>query len=122
LIFLKLGIDKVVSNFGWHKELSRLMKSNFITAIGAGVLTLSMAVLPLTLSAQAQTTTDPGSTSSGTSTSGTTTYNDDRNGFDWGWLGLIGLAGLAGLGGKKSENQPTAYRDPNAPSATTYRD
>jgi len=93
------------------------MKSNFITAVGAGVLTLSMAVLPLTLSAQAQTTTDPGANT----TSGTTTYND-RNGFDWGWLGLIGLAGLAGLGGKKSENQPTAYPDPNAPGATTYRD
>jgi hypothetical protein len=120
LIFLKLKIDKVVSNFGWYKELSQLMKSNFIRAIGAGVLTLSMGILPLTLSAQAQTTTDPGANTG----SGTTTYNNDndRNGFDWGWLGLIGLAGLAGLAGKKSENQPTAYRDPNAPSATTYRD
>ena len=111
----------MVSNFGWHKELSQIMKSNFIRAIGAGVLTLSMGILPLTLSAQAQTTTDPGANTG----SGTTTYNNDRNdrnGFDWGWLGLIGLAGLAGLGGKKSENQPTAYRDPNAPSATTYRD
>lgn len=94
------------------------MKSNFPKAVGAGVLTLSMAVLPLTLSAQAQTTTDTG----GSTSSGTTTYNNDRKDFDWGWLGLIGLAGLAGLGGKKSENQPTAYRDPNAPGATTYRD
>jgi MYXO-CTERM domain-containing protein len=120
-----LGIDTVVSNFGWHKELSQLMKSNFITAVSAGVLSLSIGVLPLTLSAQAQTTNDPGAnTTSGTSTSGTTTTatSDDRNDFDWGWLGLLGLAGLAGLAGKKSENQPTAYRDPNAPGATTYRD
>ncbi len=96
------------------------MKSNFITAFSAGVLSLSIGVLPLTLSAQAQTTNDPGAnTTSGTTT---TTTSDDRNGFDWGWLGLLGLAGLAGLAGKKSENQPTAYRDPNAPGATTYRD
>ena len=95
------------------------MKSNFITAVGAGVLTLSMGILPLTLSAQAQTTNDPGvNTAPGT----TTTTTDDRNGFDWGWLGLLGLAGLAGLAGKKRENEPTAYRDPSAPGATTYRD
>ena len=94
------------------------MKSNFITAVSAGVLSLSIGVLPLTLSAQAQTTTDPGANTG----SGTTTYNNDRNGFDWGWLGLIGLAGLAGLGGKKRENEPTAYRDPNAPGTSTYKD
>ena len=92
------------------------MKSNFITAIGAGVLTLSMGILPLTLSAQAQTNNDPGAT-----TSSTTTTNH-RNEFDWGWLGLIGLLGLGGLAGKKREDQARAYRDPNAPGATTYRD
>ncbi|ACC79231.1 conserved hypothetical protein [Nostoc punctiforme PCC 73102] len=106
----------MVSNFGWHKELSQLMKSNFITAVGAGILTLSMGILPLTLSAQAQTTTDPGANTAPR----TTTY--DRNDFDWGWLGLLGLFGLAGLAGKKRDNEPTAYRDPNAPGATTYRD
>jgi MYXO-CTERM domain-containing protein len=26
-----------------------------------------------------------------------TTYDDDRDGGDWGWVGLLGLAGLAGL-------------------------
>lgn len=93
------------------------MKSHFITAVGAGVLTLSMGILPLTLSAQAQTTTDPG-----VNTAPGTTTTDDRNGFDWGWLGLLGLAGLAGLAGKKRENESTAYRDPSAPGATTYRD
>ncbi|MCC5641368.1 WGxxGxxG-CTERM domain-containing protein [Nostoc sp. CHAB 5824] len=95
------------------------MKSNFITAVGAGVLTLSMGILPLTLSAQAQTTTEPGVNNAPR----TTTYDTrNDNGFDWGWLGLIGLAGLAGLAGKKRDNEPTAYRDPNAPGATTYRD
>ncbi|MEH2459300.1 WGxxGxxG family protein [Nostoc sp.] len=93
------------------------MKSNFITAVGAGVLTLSMGILPLTLSAQAQTTTDPGTT-----TAPRTTTSDERNDFNWGWLGLIGLAGLAGLAGKKRDDEPTRYRDPNAPGSTTYRD
>ncbi|MEH2364032.1 WGxxGxxG family protein [Nostoc sp.] len=92
------------------------MKSNFITAVGAGVLSLSMGILPLTLSAQAQTTTDSGATTAPT----TTTY--DRKDFNWGWLGLIGLLGLAGLAGKKRDNEPIGYRDPNAPNATTYRD
>lgn len=94
------------------------MKSNFIKAVGASVLTLSMGILPLTLSAQAQSTTDPGATTAPT----TTTSDSDHNGFDWGWLGLIGLAGLAGLAGKKRNDEPTAYRDPNAPGGTTYRD
>jgi LPXTG-motif cell wall-anchored protein len=94
------------------------MKSNFITTVGAGVLALSMGILPVILSAQAQTSNDSGAT---TTTAPTTTTND-RNDFDWGWLGLIGLLGLGGLTGKKRSNESTAYRDPNAPSATTYRD
>ncbi|MEH2176752.1 WGxxGxxG family protein [Nostoc sp.] len=93
------------------------MKSNFITAVGAGILTLSMGILPLTLSAQAQTNNDTGAT-----TTAPTTTNDDRNDFDWGWLGLLGLFGLGGLAGKKNDRESVAYRDPNAPSATTYRD
>ena len=107
----------IMSNFGWHEELSQLMKSNFITAVGAGVLSLSMGILPLTLSAQAQTTASPGVTTAPT----TTTY-EEHNDFDWGWLGLIGLLGLAGLTGKKRDAEPTAYRDPNAPGGTTYKD
>ncbi|BDI16497.1 hypothetical protein ANSO36C_22990 [Nostoc cf. commune SO-36] len=92
------------------------MKSNFITAVGASVITLSMGILPLTLSAQATATAPEVTTAPRV-----VTY-EDRNDFDWGWLGLIGLAGLAGLAGKKRDNEPTAYRDPNAPGATTYRD
>ncbi|WP_193195446.1 WGxxGxxG family protein [Nostoc sp. MG11] len=92
------------------------MKRNFTKAVGAGVLTLSMGIMPLTLSAQAQTTTDPGVNTAPR----TTTY--ERNDFDWGWLGLIGLLGLAGLAGRKRDDEPTRYRDPNTPGATTYRD
>jgi MYXO-CTERM domain-containing protein len=92
------------------------MKSNLVTAVSAGFLTLSMGILPLTLSAQAQTTNDPGTSTTSTRTT------DDGDDFDWGWLGLLGLLGLGGLAGKKRDDQPTAYRDPNAPSTTTYRD
>jgi hypothetical protein len=74
-----------------------------------------MGILPLTLSAQAQTNNDPGATTAPT----TTTTTEDRNDFDWGWLGLIGLFGLGGLAGKKREEQARAYPDPNAPGATT---
>ncbi|MBD1862793.1 MULTISPECIES: WGxxGxxG family protein [Trichocoleus] len=91
--------------------------------IGAGVLSLSLAALPLTLPAGAQT--DAGtSTTSGTDT--TSTYNNtdtategDRD-FDWGWLGLLGLAGLAGLA-KKSHEEPTRYREPEEVSRTGTR-
>jgi MYXO-CTERM domain-containing protein len=95
------------------------MKRNLTKAVGAGVLTLSMGFMPLTLPVQAQTTTDPGANT----TPRTTTYDrSDRNDFDWGWLGLLGLLGLAGLSGRKRDDEPTRYRDPNTPGATTYRD
>ena len=32
-----------------------------------------------------------------TTTTETTTTETDRDGMDWGWLGLLGLAGLAGM-------------------------
>lgn len=94
-----------------------MMTRNFSKAIGAGILGLSMAILPLTLPVKAQVTDSPR-----TDTAPRTTTQSDRNDFDWGWLGLIGLLGLAGLAGKKRDDEPTRYRDPNAPGATTYRD
>lgn len=93
------------------------MTRNFSKAIGAGILGISMAVMPLTLPAKAQVTDTPS-----TNTAPRTTTYDDRDNFDWGWLGLIGLLGLAGLAGKKRDDEPTRYRDPNAPGATTYRE
>ncbi|MBE9005911.1 WGxxGxxG-CTERM domain-containing protein [Fortiea sp. LEGE XX443] len=92
------------------------MKHDLTKAIGAGILTLSMAILPLTLPVQAQVNTDPRVDT----VPRTTTY--ERNDFDWGWLGLLGLLGLAGLAGRKRNDEPTRYRDPSAPGATSYRD
>jgi MYXO-CTERM domain-containing protein len=96
------------------------MRRNLTNAVGAGLLSLGMAILPFTVSAQAQ----DNSTSTTTDTpQSTTTYNTaDRNDFDWGWLGLLGLAGLAGLAGKKRDDEPTRYRDPSSPGATSYRE
>ncbi|MCC5638601.1 WGxxGxxG-CTERM domain-containing protein [Nostoc sp. CHAB 5844] len=91
------------------------MKRNFTKIVSAGVLTLGMAIMPLTLPVQAQDNT----TTTGDAQR-TTTY--DRNDFDWGWLGLLGLLGLAGLAGRKRNDETTRYRDPSAPGATSYRD
>ncbi|HZG39732.1 MAG TPA: WGxxGxxG family protein [Nodosilinea sp.] len=93
------------------------MKINFLTkSIGATALALSLAVLPSTLSASAQTNTgDPSMTGDNTTT--TTTADDD--GFDWGWLGLLGLLGLAGLKGRDRSNNTTYSDRVTTPSSTT---
>jgi hypothetical protein len=101
------------------------MKSNLTKVIGASVFALSMAMLPLTLPAQAQVnggttnTTPDGTTTTAPSTT-TTTY--ERNDFDWGWLGLTGLLGLAGLAGKNRGEDAKSYRDPNTVGTSTYRE
>ena len=82
-------------------------------AVGASILSLSLMTLPATVQAQTETapggtTTAPGGDAMGTT--GTTTEGGDRD-FDWGWLGLIGLAGLGGLARKREE--PVRYRDPD---------
>ena len=77
------------------------------------LLTLSLALVPVTALAQTDTatpgttdTTTPGTTDTTTDTTDTTstattdtttTTTDNNDGFDYGWLGLLGLAGLAGL-------------------------
>lgn len=86
--------------------------------VGASVLSLSLATLPVT--ASAQTNVDPA-----IGTDPTTTvvegYEDDS--FDWGWLGLLGLIGLAGLMRKPTET--VRYRDADNVTTGTragYRD
>jgi MYXO-CTERM domain-containing protein len=98
------------------------MTSKLTTAIGASIIGLSLAIMPLTLPASAQTNnTDPGTgTTPGNTTTDTTTYRGD-NDFDWGWLGLLGLLGLSGLAGRRRE-EPSRYRDPNAVGSSTYRE
>lgn len=77
--------------------------------LGASVMAASLAVLPFTISAQAQTTT----TQPDGQVGAVQTNNDD--GFDWGWLGLLGLIGLAGLAGKnRRETTDYVVNDPNA--------
>lgn len=73
--------------------------------VGAGVLAASLAVVPLSIPAQAQ------DNAPGTSTQQDDAANPDgpiadgteRDNNDWGWLGLLGLTGLAGLAGKKRQ-------------------
>lgn len=86
---------------------------NVSKLISLGVLSFSLAALPVMQSASAQdTTTTPGGTT-------TTTTEPDRSP-SWGWLGLLGLAGLAGLANKKRDTGSVAYRDPD-PTSTTSR-
>jgi MYXO-CTERM domain-containing protein len=89
-------------------KLSHLYKLS-----GAGFLAISLAVIPFSALAQAQTGTD-----SGTDSTEVVTTEDDNS--DWGWLGLLGLLGLAGLAGKKNNNTHrevgTAQPFPDTPS------
>ncbi|MBD2741673.1 WGxxGxxG family protein [Coleofasciculus sp. FACHB-1120] len=100
-----------------------MKNSNLSKFVGAGVLAASVALVPMTLPASAQTdttTTSPDTTTTAPSQGVTTTNYEGDRGFDWGWLGLLGLAGLAGLAGRKN-SEPTAYRDPNEVGSSTYR-
>jgi MYXO-CTERM domain-containing protein len=104
-----------------------MKRTNLSKVVGTGVLALSLAILPSTLSASAQTgngsdttTTTPNTTLDNTQTQGTDYAATGDRDFDWGWLGLIGLAGLAGLARKREE--PTRYRDPNVAGTTGYRE
>lgn len=89
-----------------------MQRSSLFKILGIGVLTLSTAIMPLTMPASAQVT-EPDDIESEVE------YED--NNFDWGWLGLLGLIGLAGLAGK-NRREPSAYRDPDPVSRGTYRE
>ncbi len=83
--------------------------------VGASLLSLSLASLPLTLPATAQTnSTTDGTTSGVNTTTRTADYNNDS--FDWGWLGLLGLIGLAGLAGRNKHEESVRYREPDEAS------
>lgn len=100
-----------------------MKRTNLSKVVGTGVLALSLAIVPSTLPAFAQTDTTntaPNTTLDNTQTQGTDYAATGDRDFDWGWLGLIGLAGLAGLARKREE--PTRYRDPNVAGTTGYRE
>jgi hypothetical protein len=90
-------------------------KFNLSKIVATGVLAGSLAFVPLTFSASAQTGTGGDTT---TAPTGDTYINRDRD-FSWGWLGLLGLIGLAGLTRKRED--PARYRDPNDVSSSSYR-
>lgn len=85
-------------------------KSFLATWLGAGAIALSLAVLPSTLPASAQTTTtDPAAPVD-------TVVTTDDDGFDWGWLGLLGLLGLAGLKGRDHDRVTHVDRTTTTPT------
>lgn len=109
------------------------MKSSDLSkVVGASVLALSVAILPLSLPASAQTSTEPNPTNVDNNgpVLDTTPFQETRGVADnWGWLGLIGLLGLLNLFRKGEEpgrytelnqsnssvttEEPVRYTDPN---------
>jgi hypothetical protein len=101
--------------------------SSLSKLVGAGAIAASLAVVPLTLPAQAQTQNN---TTDTTQQTGTTTQQtgdvaaaDTDNDFDWGWLGLLGLPGLLGLAGLKRQENVHHDNNPNVTvrSGSDYR-
>jgi LPXTG-motif cell wall-anchored protein len=98
-----LGADKAMKRFNLSK------------VAGSAILATSLAVMPLTLPAGAQTGVEPGVDA--------VEIESEDDGFDWGWLGLLGLLGLAGLAGKKRK-ETTHYQttvDPSTRTPSDYR-
>jgi hypothetical protein len=83
------------------------MQTHFAKLLGTGLLSVSLAVLPLTLAGNAQTT--QGQTDTVQTDPVQTTQTEQDRDFDWGWLGLLGLIGLAGFAAKR-QGEPTHYR------------
>lgn len=81
---------------------------------GAGVLALSLAVVPATLPAAAQNN----SNAPALDTTPLQETKDDHN--NWGWLGLLGLIGVANLFRKPKTR--TAYRENDVVSRPGYRE
>lgn len=94
-----------------------MKKSRSLGLIGTGILATSVALIPMTSPASAQTSTTTTPTTTTTERTYDTTNNDDRG--LWGLAGLVGLFGL--LGGKRREDDnrrtmgddATVYRDPS---------
>jgi LPXTG-motif cell wall-anchored protein len=111
------------------KKGEQIMKpSNLSKLVGAGLIATSLAVVPLTLSAQAQNTAPDTTTQQNADVDARGPISDHTerdNSNDLGWFGLIGLAGLAGLLGKKRQEVHTQQvsRDPDVQvrSGSDYR-
>ena len=97
--------------------------SDFSKIVGAGILSLGLTILPLSIPTYAQTTS-PEPNQTNVENKGrvldTTPFQEtknDRN--NWGWLGLIGLIGLLNLFRKGRE--PAGYHETDAGSGTDSR-
>ncbi|HEY9692700.1 MAG TPA: WGxxGxxG family protein [Oculatellaceae cyanobacterium] len=97
-------------------ESFNMKRTTLSKFVGAGVLSMGLAMGTLAMPSYAQTGSGTGTGTGTDTTTGTTqttvdnTQQGDRD-FDWGWLGLLGLLGLAGLA-KKTNHEPTRYREP----------
>ncbi len=96
--------------------------SDLSKIFGASVLAASIAILPLSLPASAQTNTQPNTTTEDNTglTVDTTPFQETKNdNNNWGWLGLLGLIGLANLFRKPKE--PVRYTEPDTTPGSTPR-
>jgi MYXO-CTERM domain-containing protein len=92
-----------------NMQRSNSSKSLLSKVVGASVLAASVAFVPFTLPATAQTNTAPDTT---TDQGIEAVEYEDEDSFDWGWLGLLGLGGLAGLAGRKRhDDNDVRYRE-----------
>lgn len=98
------------------------MNSKLTKIAGASVIAASLALMPLSLPASAQTdTTAPTTTQTSPESNApvfdTTPFQETKNdNNNWGWLGLLGLIGLANLFRKP---KTVAYSDPGTVNSTT---
>jgi len=90
------------------------MKFDTMRQLRAGVFTLGLAMVSLTMAANAQTPSN--SNSPNINPVQTTRVVERDNDTDWGWLGLIGLTGLAGL--LKKPKQVTVDRTSDTTNRT----
>ncbi len=94
-----------------------MKKSQSLGLISAGILATSVALIPMTSPASAQTST----TTAPSTTTTQRTYDNTANNDDRGLWGLAGLAGLFGLlGGKRREDE--TRRTTVGEDAAVYRD
>lgn len=101
--------------------------SNFSKVAGASIIAASIAIMPLSLPASAQTDTQPTTTTPNTTTEDQTSPTIDTTPFqesnndrspNFGWLGLLGLIGLANLFRKPKQ---TAYSEADVTTRSTNR-
>lgn len=98
-----------------------MKNSKLSKVVGASIVAATLAVMPLSLPASAQTDTAPTTQTSPESNAPTIdttplqeTRNDNNN---WGWLGLLGLIGLANF--LRKPKHTVAYSDPDPANSTT---